>query len=429
MELQDLLTRCAVALGIGLLIGLERGWRAREESSGSRAAGIRTFAISGLLGGVAGALAGALGGAGTPGGGILIGLSFAAYAGAITIFCREENRADKTYSATTAIAALTTFALGTYALIGDLRVAGAIAVAVAIVLAMRESLHGWVANITWPELRSGLVLLAMTVIALPIVPNTSLGPHNSVNPREIWLLAIVLAGVSFFGYATVRYFGKARGILLAGVAGGLVSSTAVTLSNARQAAEHAAASRILAAGVAAASAVMFLRVLVLAVALNQSLALFLVPALAAAAIAATVFALATAGWHKADREADEVQFRNPFSFWSVVGFALFLALMIVAGRFLSEQFGSPGAIAGAAVAGLVDMDAITVSMAHLVPEPLGARNAAWAIMTAAGTDTLGKVVIGAVLGRMRFAAYVALMATGCFAAGGAALWLTALLVQ
>ena len=139
---------------IGLLIGLERGWTTREDAPGSRTAGIRTFAITGLLGGVIGAIAQAGGGPGSVGGGIVLGLGFAAYAAAITIFTRDENLAEKNFSATTAIAAMLTFALGAYALVGDFRVAAAAAVATAGLLALRENIHGWVKNITWVELRS-----------------------------------------------------------------------------------------------------------------------------------------------------------------------------------------------------------------------------------------------------------------------------------
>ena len=236
MDTDELLSRFAVALGIGLLIGLERGWRARAEKPGSRAAGFRTFAISGLLGGVVGALAQAAGGTATAGGGAVIGIGLAAFAAVMTVFCLEENRADKNFSATTAIAGILTFALGAYALVGDMLAAAALAVVTAGILAMRESMHGWVKSLTWPELRSGLILLAMTFIALPLVPDDPVGPFGGVNPREVWLIAIVLAGVSFLGYAAVKYFGERHGVLLAAAAGGLVSSTAVTLANARRAA-------------------------------------------------------------------------------------------------------------------------------------------------------------------------------------------------
>ena len=344
----------------------------------------------------------------------------------VAAFCLDENRADKTYSATTAIAAMATFALSPYTLVGDVRVGAAGAVAVAVVLAMRESLHGWVANITWPELRSALVLLAMTVIALPIVPDAAIGPYGNVNPREIWLIAIVLAGVSFAGYVAVKYLGTTHGTLLAGAAGGLVSSTAVTITNARHASGDTRSSRILAAGVALASGVMFLRVLVIAAVLNASLIALLAPALLTAALAAVAYALIAGYWRGRDEAAvQEIAFRNPFSFWSVVGFALLLAVVLVAGRALGETFGASGsAIAGAAIAGSFDVDAITVSMARLAPQPLDTRSAALAIIVAAASDTLSKVAIGASLGGRRFALELAAMALACFLPGGIALWAT-----
>ncbi len=139
-DLQELLSRFAVALGIGLLIGLERGWRTREMQSGSRTAGVRTFAVSGLLGAVAAALSQASG----IGAGFVLGASFAAFAAVMIVFCREENKASGKFSATTAIAAILTFSLGAFALMGDMRVAAAAAVATAGILASREDIHSWV---------------------------------------------------------------------------------------------------------------------------------------------------------------------------------------------------------------------------------------------------------------------------------------------
>ena len=231
MEFEALLPRVALALGIGLLIGLERGWRTREAESGSRTAGVRTFAISGLLGGITGAIAQA---PSLASGSIVLSVGIAAYALVITVFCREENRAEGTFSATTAISGILTFTLGAYAVVGDERIAAAAAVAATGLLAIREELHGLVEKITWPELRSGLLLLAMTFIALPIMPGNPIGPFGGVNPREVWIIAIVLACVSFMGYVAVNYLGASRGVLLAAAAGGLVSSTAVTVANARR---------------------------------------------------------------------------------------------------------------------------------------------------------------------------------------------------
>src|SRR5262249_43257452 len=162
-------------------------------------------------------------------------------------------------SATPAIAALLTFSLGAFSVLGDMRVAAAAAVVTAGTLAAREDIHSWVARITWPELRSALVWLAMTFIVLPVIPDDPIGPFGGVNPRQIWLIAIALAGVSFLGYLGVRMFGARQGILLSSAAGGLVSSTAVTVTNARRAANEEAPPGVLAAGVATASGISFLR--------------------------------------------------------------------------------------------------------------------------------------------------------------------------
>ena len=117
-------------------------------------------------------------------------------------------------------------------------------------LAIREELHGLVAKISWPELRSGLLLLAMTFIALPIMPGDPIGPFGGVNPREVWIIAIVLACASFNGYVAVNYLGASRGVLLAAAAGGLVSSTALTNAAAPV---HEGPPELLAAGVSVAT--------------------------------------------------------------------------------------------------------------------------------------------------------------------------------
>jgi uncharacterized membrane protein (DUF4010 family) len=413
MDFEELISRFGLALGIGLLFGLERGWRMRGDPPGGRTAGIRTFAISGVLGGVVGAIAQAVGGVRS---GIAMGLGLAAYSAGLALFCLEENRAQKDYSATSWVASVLTFALGAYAMMGDMRAAAGLAVAASLILALREPLHGWVEKLTWPELRSALVLLAMTFIALPIVPNAPIGPFGGVNPREVWVIATVLAGVSFVGYVAVKYFGASHGVLLAGAAGGLASSTAVTIANARRAASHEGSPRLLAAGVAMASAVMFLRVcaIVLAVA----------PPLLAAAAAAGVSALIAAYWRRSEPDAQAFKFRNPFAFGTVVGFALFLGAVIVVGRVVGEWLGGIGAIVGAAVIGLVDVDAITVSLARLTPQPLGIQDAMIAILSAVATNTISKIAIGGIIARGRFALEITAMALACFAAGAVALWTT-----
>jgi len=422
MDIDQLLSRLAVALGIGLLVGLERGWKTREVKPGSRAAGVRTFALCGLLGGLLAALARATGS--VVGEGLVLGFGFAVYAAVIAVFERDADRAAGSYSATTIIAELLTFVLGAYAVAGDLRVAAAAAVAMTGILAARAEIHGWVARITWPELRSALVLLAMTFIVLPIMPDVRIGPSGGVNPREVWLIAIVLAGVSFVGYIAVKLLGARRGVLLAGIAGGLVSSTAVTLTSARRAAAGEGAPRLLAAGISIASAISFLRVIGIVAVLKPMLLLWIVPALAAATLVAVVYAVATVLWRakESEQKLAPAEFKNPFSLLPVIGFAVFLGLVIVAGHALGEAFGAGGAILGSAGLGLADVDSVSISMALLAPAPLSPLGASEAILAAVASNMASKLAIAATLGRGRFAGEIAAVTVGCWFAGLLGLW-------
>ncbi len=397
--------------------------------SGGRSAGIRTFAISGLLGGIAGALAQILEGTAAVAGGIVLTGGFATYAAVIAAFSRDENQAEKTFSATTAIAGMLTFALGAYAMLGDVRIAAAAAVAATALLATREALHNWVATITWPELRSGLVLLAMTFVALPIVPRDPIGPYGGVNPHQVWIIAIVLACVSFGGYVTVKHLGPRRGVLLAAAAGGLVSSTAVTVANARRAAAGEGSPHLLSAGVAVATAVSLLRVVALAAALQPSLLLPIGPALVAAAGTAAALAVFSAFRQGADAPKQEtMEFRNPFSFWTVISFAVLLGVVILLGRVVGQTFGPVGAIAGALVVGFADVDSATVSMASLTPAFLTRDVAAYAILAAAASNTVSKAAMGAAICRNRFAVEIGGMAVACCLVGGVVLALTKMLL-
>lgn len=425
MNLEELSSRIALAFGIGLLIGLERGWRTREARPGARSAGVRTFALSGLLGGITAAIA-QDGTRLTVAGGILLGVAFSAYAAVFAVFNRDENRAANNFSATTTVAALLTFMLGAYALLGDQRVAAACAVAVAGILVIREPLHAWVAKITQAEFQSGLVLLAMTFIALPVVPDRAIGPFGGVNLRAVWLIAIMLAAISFSGYVAVKLFGERRGTLVAAAAGGVISSTAVTLASAKRAAAGEGSARLLAAGVTLAMAVSFVRVAVIVAVLKPAVMHLIVPALLVGAIVAAVFAIVSVHAHPGRNDTQPaVRFGNPFGFWSVLAMAVSIGALIVAGRLISSEFGSTGAIAGAAAMGLFDVDAMAVSMLKLSPAAIDERARTYAVLTGVACNTFSKIGIGALIGRGSFATQIAVVCAGCIFAG----WVTLLVTM
>ena len=204
MDTFDLFQRLGLALAIGLLIGLERGWRERDEHDGSRTAGIRTYALIGLLGGLWGAMTPALG----PVPMAAAGLAFAA---AFTLFQWREGIARNDFSVTSVIAGLVVFALGAFAAIGNRAAAAGFGVATVALLAGRTGLHEFLKKLSWPELRSAIVLLAMTFVMLPLLPDRTLDPWDAINPYELWLMTVLLAALSFAGYVAVRLFWASNG--------------------------------------------------------------------------------------------------------------------------------------------------------------------------------------------------------------------------
>ena len=418
MELDDLLYRLGIAIAGGLLVGIERHWREREEAAGARTAGIRTFAIIGLLGGLTGALVAALG---QPLGLLLPGFVFLGLTGALVAFQLREAEAEHSHSVTGVLAAQATFAIGALAVLGDPRVAGAAAVAMTALLASREMLHGFVRHLSWVELRSAVLLLSMTFVALPLVPDRGFEVLGGLNPARVWRFAILLAAVSYAGYLAVRLLGEARGRLLAGAATGLVSSTAATLTLARASAEAAREAQApLAAGALVAGAVSWLRTAALAWWVAPAMGWRLLPALLAGAAVQGAFAWFLA--RGAPDGAPRAEQENPFSLSSVLKMALLLAAVGLAAEFAAERFGGFGLAFVAAISALADVDAVTLSMGNLARDG-GLRAAANAVAVAVAANAVAKSAYAVALGARGFGARFAGGSAAAVAAGLAVLLL------
>jgi len=401
MEGPALLHRLGVALAIGLLVGAERHWREREEQSGRRTAGVRTFGLTGLTGGVVAALALALPGGGA-GAALLLGAGFLGHGVAMMLFKLREAAAEGSFSVTTVVAAQATFLLGALAVLGDIRVAGAGAVATTALLAARESLHGFLARITWVELRSAVLLLAMTLVALPLVPDEPLAMLGGLNPARIWLLAVILAAVSFLGYVAMRLFGATAGQAVAGAAAGLVSSTAATLANARASVERPEAMRGLAAGALVAGAVSYLRTAALAWAGSAAVGGVLAPALLAGAAAQGAAAGLLIWQQRGEVHSAGAAVGNPFQLGAVLQLALLLAVVSLVAEIASTRFGGAGAMAVAAITGLADVDAVTLTVPTLVPDRLSAPLAAVTVAVAVAANGAAKCTYAMALGARGF---------------------------
>lgn len=418
MSQTEIIARLAVALGIGMLVGLERGWRTREEEDHQRVAGLRTFALTGLIGGVTGALSHVTG----P---VILGFVFLGVAGALTTFHWLEAKAEGNFSATSLVAGLLTFLLGAYALMGDVQIAAAGGVAMTILLALREQLHGLVRGLTWPEIKAVLVLLAMSCVLLPILPDRTVDPWQTLNPWQLWLFAILIAGISFGGYVAIRLFGDRLGVILASLAGGLSSSTATTMALARMAGTHPQSWSILVAGMLSAGAIMVLRVGFIASLLNPGLLAGLAaPVLAAAAV--QVLGACALAIRRVDHGAPKLELSNPLELGSALKLAAFMAVVLVAGKLLQQSYGGAGVMMLAAVSGLADVDAVTVSIARMSLADLGPGSAALAIGLAVAVNALAKVGMAAYAGGWRCALPFGAISLLAVAAGGAAGYLASM---
>jgi uncharacterized membrane protein (DUF4010 family) len=250
------------------------------------------------------------------------------------------------------------------------------------------------------------------------VPIAALG---GVNPAQVWQLTILLAAISFAGYLAVRVVGAERGLLLAGAAGGLISSTAVTLANGRTAREGGPA-RALAAGALVAGAVSCLRTAVLALLVSPSVGWVLVPALAAAAGAMAVPALRPGRGPAGEQAA--AQPANPFAFLEVLKMALLLAGVALLARLAAEQLGQAALFGVAVVTGLADVDAVTLSVFQLVPNVVQPAIAATAIGLAVASNIVAKAVYALVIGGTAYGTRVALGSLAGLALGGVLLLLS-----
>jgi uncharacterized membrane protein (DUF4010 family) len=414
----EILGRLGLAVAIGFLIGVERGWRQRGDAEGRRAAGLRTFTLIGLAGGVFALLAESLGA-------VIVAAGFLAVAGAVTLFRWRESEAEGGFGVTTVVAAFLTFGLGAYAIIGSMIVASGGAVVLAGVLAAKGWLHAWLRALTWQELRSALILAAMSFVVLPFLPDRGFGPYEALNPRDLWLMTIAIAGVSFAGYVALRIFGSRYGPLIAGIAGGIVSSTITTIDMARRARATPSAQRRLIAGALAASATMFVRVAAIVLVFGPSLLPRLTGPLAAALAVTAAGALwLHAPWRRAEKDDAPLTLKNPFDLATVLLFGAMLAAVMLISTALTETFGQGGGVLFAAVAGVSDVDAVTLSMTQLSGGALSPEAAALAILVAVGSNSLSKTVLGAAAGGVRFGAIYGAVSMAAIAAGGIAAWAT-----
>lgn len=400
----------ATALLIGALIGVER--EMRKGDGGPGIGGVRTFILL--------ALVGAVGGFFSRGGGVpwVFMTAFLPVAGLVLVgYWQVARIRPESLGLTTEIAAVVVCLLGAMTLLGHRELAIGLGVVTAAVLAYKQPLHGLVAKLGWDDVFAGVRLLIATFIVLPLLPDRALDPWGALNPFKLWLLVILISALSLVGYVATRWLGAGRGTVLTGLTGGLVSSTAVTLSFARRGREEPGAALALACGILIAWAVMFGRVVVEVAVVNLALLVrVLMPMTAMGAVAAALAWLFYRRRGADQGQEGEVPLTNPFSLTSAAKFAAVFAAVQLLVKGAQLYLPGEGVYVVAAVAGLTDVDAITLSMAEYA-RANDPGTAVAAIVIAALTNTMvkcGMVVALAApaLRRPVLAATAAILATG-----------------
>ena len=397
----------AIALFLGALVGLER--EKKQATDPERGiGGLRTFMLFAEAGAVAAWLS-----LQTASPWIFVATGALVTALVVVGYLAWVRKRRDDVGLTTETAAVVVYLLGGLTIYGNAGLAVALAIATAAILAFKQPLHGWVDRVGRDDLYAGLTLLIATFIVLPVLPDRTLDPWQALNPYAMWWLVILISGLSLVGYVATRVLGAGRGIPLTGLFGGLVSSTAVTLSLARRSTEQGnrkALAGALSAGILLSWTVMFARVAIeVAVVHPPLLSRLALPLAAPTAIAAFAAFLAyrSAGRPSGDA-ATEVPLSNPFSLMAAIRFALLFAVVLLAVKIVETHSPGRSLYAVAALAGLTDVDAITLSVAASARDGAAeARVAANAIVLAVLANSLVKLglvfAVGAPLLKSRLA--------------------------
>jgi len=419
-----------VAALVGLAVGLEREWSGHASGPDARFAGLRTFALLGAIGGFGGWFQRS----GQPviaacliGGAILF---------IVIAYASTMRRHGTTADGTTEVAAMLVIAMGAAAGSGHRTIASAAGSLVVVLLAKKSALQDLLQRIDAAELRATLQFAVLALVVLPLLPSGAYGPFSAFHPRQLWTVVLLFSGLNFAGYIARRLIGETRGLGITGLLGGLVSSTAVTLNFARRSKLEPSLAIPLAFGVSAACTVLVPRVIVMATVLQPSLLAELLPLLAPALVAG-IGLLVVAYWRERETRPIEQTIiegsqstlsqpfnarQNPLALGTSIKMAVAFQIVLFLIAWVDEAAGNPGVLASAALLGLTDVDALTLSMSRLADDATQLHVAALAIAIGVIANSLLKTVLVLVLGGARFRVRAATAIMVLAAVTALALW-------
>jgi uncharacterized membrane protein (DUF4010 family) len=394
MQLTFLFQQLGIALGLGLLVGLQR------ESAASRLAGVRTFPLVTMFGSICALLATAFGG-------WVIAAGLIALAGLIFVGKFSEVKAGAPDPGlTTEVAMLLMFGVGAYLITGHRPIAIAVGGGAAVLLHFKGQMHDAVARLSDDDLKAIMQFALISLVILPVLPNQSYGPYDVLNPRNVWWMVVLIVGISLSGYIVYKFFGEKAGLLLGGLLGGLISSTATTVSFSRRTASDPDSVRSAAIVIVVASTVVFARVILEIATVAPSFLPIAVWPLATMALAMAVSSGVMWFWGRGKQEKMPAQ-ENPSELKSALLFGMLYAIILLAVAFAKERYGSGGLYLVAGLSGLTDVDAITLSTSQMVNlDRIGADQGWRLIVIATMSNLVFKALLVAVLGHRRLFAKV-----------------------
>jgi uncharacterized membrane protein (DUF4010 family) len=381
-----------VAVLGGAAIGLERQWSGHASGPQPRFGGIRTFTLLGGVGGIAGWLS--LGGA-LPFAVVLL----AAAAGLVVAGYVAASRHD--IDATTEVAAIVVLGAGTLSGSGQMALSSAVVAVTVLLLLEKTRLHALVRRIDDAALRASARFAALACVVLPLLPSGPYGPLGAIRPRELWALVLFFSGLSFLGWFARRLVGPSQGVIVSGLLGGIVSSTSVTLSFARQSRSNDAPRLALAAGSIGACTVMLLRVTLACAVLNPALAVQL-PVYVAPAFVIGSLAVLLIWRGDSDTGSDSAIPESPLQLRAALQMTVLFQIVLFAVLIVRSRWGSEALVATAALVGLTDLDALTLSLARSAPAPAQIPATAIALVVGVLSNTLLKLAVAVVVGRGSF---------------------------
>jgi uncharacterized membrane protein (DUF4010 family) len=405
------LTTLGISLGLGLLIGLQR------ERTDNRLGGIRTFPIVSLFGTLCAWLGGVYGG-------WVIAAGLLAVFGVGAVYNALAPRLPESdHGQTTEVAALLTFALGAYLVAGDRTVSVVGAGVLVILLHLKEPMHLFVAKMGRPDMTAIMQLVVISLIVLPLLPDRAYGPYGVLNPFDIWRMVVLIVSISLAGYIAYKFVDPKAGTLLGGLLGGLISSTATTVSYARRARLASQSLGLAVLAILAASSVTFVRVMIEVTVVAPAHVGTLLPPIGA--MQACMILAAAAAYFSLGAEQEEPPApANPAELKTALIFAAVYALVLFSVAAVKDHFGGTALYGVAIISGLTDMDAITLSVSRMVTDGRIESVSGWRlILVASLSNIIFKGVVAGLLGGYRLGLRLAIYFGLALAGGLAILWL------